>query len=223
MRFLFWNIRGFERPAMRRQIKDYIKEEFLDGVGLQETMKEDFTQRELEAILGEFKWVWKGVRGHSGGILMGIKEGSYELEDSDIGNFYVSIVVRQRTTNYRWELVTVYGPAQQDKPRDFIVELSRKCMVATLPLVFGGDFNLIRDSSEKNSSNLNQALMNKFNMFIDLHQLQKLKRSGSKFTCTNKQINPIMVTLDRILVSIEWETKYPLCSTWSRPRVGSDH
>jgi hypothetical protein len=76
--------------------------------------------------------------------------------------------VRQRTTHYRWELVTIYGPAQQDKSGDFIAELSRKCMVATLPLVFGGDSNLIRDSSEKNSSNLNQALMDKFNMFIDL-------------------------------------------------------
>jgi hypothetical protein len=32
-----------------------------------------------------------------------------------------------------------------------------------------------------------------------------------------------MVTLDGILVSTEWETKYPLCSAWSRPRVGSNH
>jgi hypothetical protein len=119
-------------------------------------------------------------------------------------------------------LVTIYGPTQQDKSGDFIAKLSRKCMVATLPLVFGGDFNLIRDSSEKNSGNLNQALMDKFNMFIDLHQLQELKRSGSKFTWTNKQINPVMVTLDGILVSTEWETKYPLCSAWSRPRLGSD-
>jgi hypothetical protein len=88
---LFWNIRDFGRLARRRQIKDYIKEEFLDGIGLQETMKEYFTQRELEAISGEFKWVCKGARGHSGGggILMGIKE------DLDIGDFYVSMVVRQ--------------------------------------------------------------------------------------------------------------------------------
>jgi hypothetical protein len=64
---LFWNIRDFGRLARRRQNKDYIKEEFLDGIGLQETMKEYFTQRELEAISGEFKWVCKGARGHSGG------------------------------------------------------------------------------------------------------------------------------------------------------------
>jgi hypothetical protein len=38
-------------------------------------------------------------------------------------------------------------------------------------------------------------------MFIDLHQLQEIKRSGSRFTWTNKQIKPVMVNLDIILVS----------------------
>jgi hypothetical protein len=64
---------------------------------------------------------------------MGIKEDSYEMEDTDIGDFYVSMVVRQRAPNYRWEMVIVYGPVQHDKSRDFIAELSRKCMMATLP------------------------------------------------------------------------------------------
>jgi hypothetical protein len=32
-----------------------------------------------------------------------------------------------------------------------------------------------------------------------------------------------MVNLDRILVSTKWETKFPLCFTWARIRVGSDH
>jgi hypothetical protein len=32
-----------------------------------------------------------------------------------------------------------------------------------------------------------------------------------------------MITLDRILVSTEWEHKYPLCFAWSKTRVGSDH
>jgi hypothetical protein len=38
-----------------------------------------------------------------------------------------------------------------------------------LPMVFGGDFNLIRSAKEKNTPNMNQALIDKFNMFIDLH------------------------------------------------------
>jgi hypothetical protein len=43
MRFMFWNIGGFGGPARRNLIRDYISSEGLDGIGLQETMKKDFT------------------------------------------------------------------------------------------------------------------------------------------------------------------------------------
>jgi hypothetical protein len=77
---------------------------------------------------------------------MGIREDLLEVKD-----FYVSMILRHRFTNFRWEMVTVYGLAQHERAQDFIVELSRKCLVASLPLVFGGDFNLIRSREEKSS------------------------------------------------------------------------
>jgi exonuclease III len=221
---MFWNIGGFGRPTRRNLIRDYISSEGLDGIGLQETMKKDFTQRELDEIFGgrPFRWVWNESRGHSGGLLMGVKEGQLEVEDSEIGDHYVSMVLRDRASNFRWELITVYGPAQHDESQDFISELSRKCMYAVLPVVLGGDFNLIRSAKDKNNSNINQRLMDKFNLFIDLYQLKEI-RSGLKYTCTNRQLSPVMVNLDRILMPTEWETRHPLCCAWSNARVGSDH
>jgi hypothetical protein len=65
--------------------------------------------------------------------------------------------------------------------------------------------------------------MDKINMFIDLHQLKEIRRNGPRYTWTNKQACPVMVTLDRILISTEWEDKQPLCFAWSKTRVGSDH
>jgi hypothetical protein len=161
--------------------------------------------------------------GHSGGILVGIKDETYELEESKIGDYFINMVLRSRLSNVRWELITVYGPAQHISSCDFISELSRKCMSVTLPLLLVGDFNLIRFTKDKNNSNLDQALMDKFNMFIDLFQLQEIRRSGVKFTWTNKQINLVMINLDRILVSTEWEAKFPKCFAWCKTRVGSDH
>jgi hypothetical protein len=84
-------------------------------------------------------------------------------------------------------MLTIYGPAHHDQYASFIPELSRKCMFACLPLVIGGDFNLIWTSNDKDNSNVNPGLMNMFNIFIDLHQLQEIRRSGSKYTWTNKQ------------------------------------
>jgi hypothetical protein len=46
-------------------------------------------------------------------------------------------------------MTIVYGSAYHDMSTDIIAELSRKYMYFVLPLVFGGDFNLVRRTSEK--------------------------------------------------------------------------
>jgi hypothetical protein len=48
MKLMFWNMRGFGRSARRRQVKNYIMEEKLEGIDLLETIKENFTQKELD-------------------------------------------------------------------------------------------------------------------------------------------------------------------------------
>jgi hypothetical protein len=70
MRMMFWNIRGLCKTSRRRQIKDFIMKEKLDGVGLQETIKSDYTQRELDDIAGgsllnRFGRVPRGTQGAS--------------------------------------------------------------------------------------------------------------------------------------------------------------
>jgi len=92
-----------------------------------------------------------------------------------------------------------------------------------LPLVIGGDFNLIREMSDKNSDNIDFRLIDQFNSFIGDHQLRELKRSGQKFTWTNKQDKPILVNLDRVFFSMGWEEKFPLSMSWCLTRVGFDH
>jgi hypothetical protein len=105
MKFMFWNMRGFGKPARRKQIRDYISNEGLDGIKLQETMKRDFTHMELAKISGggPFKWIWKGSKCHSWGILMGVKEDSHEIKDSNIGDHYISMVLRNMITHFMWE------------------------------------------------------------------------------------------------------------------------
>jgi hypothetical protein len=88
---------------------------------------------------------------------------------------------------------------------------------------YGGDFNLIRNEGEKNSDNVNYTLMDLFNNFIGNHQIREVRRAGPKYAWTNKQLNPIMVNLDRFLISTDWEERFPLCMAWSLTRVGSDH
>lgn len=84
-------------------------------------------------------------------------------------------------------------------------------------------FNIIREVADKSNCITDKRLMEKFNYFIDLHQLREIKKCGSKCTWTNKQTNPILSNIDRILESTEWENQYPRSSAWCKLRVGSDH
>jgi hypothetical protein len=117
----------------------------------------------------------------------------------------------------------VYGPAHHDSSADFILELSDTCSQEDLPLLMGGDFNLIRSNKDINRGSGNQNLLDLFNNFIGQFQLREIFISGPRITWSNKQKDPTLIKLDRILVSESWEVKYPTCHAWSKARVGSDH
>jgi hypothetical protein len=50
----------------------------------------------------------------------------------------------------KWNLIIVYGAAQLDDKEDFLIELGSACSDQELPLLIGGDFNIIRFPSKKN-------------------------------------------------------------------------
>lgn len=225
MKIVIWNIRGMGRLARIRQLKELMAKEKPDIIGLQETIKKSFSERELEALApgGGYKWGWIAASGHSGGILLGAKEDILQIEDWETGTFYVGATIRDRLTNVRWDCLTVYGPAQHDRSEEFLEELRIRCEKAVLPLLIGGDFNLIREEKDKNSGGGNTKLMHAFNNFIEKADLREIYRGGGGYTWTNKQLKPIQSNLDRILVTTEWEGKFPLATLNSRTRVGSDH
>jgi hypothetical protein len=49
----------------------------------------------------------------------------------------------------KWNLIIVYGAAQVEDKEDFLIELGNACSDQELPLLIGGDFNIIRFPSEK--------------------------------------------------------------------------
>lgn len=97
---------------------------------------------------------------------MGIDQDKLEMEHTENFEFCISMTVRNRLNNFRWLMLTVYGPAHHDRSLDFLEELYNICKEAVLPIIVGGDFNLIREESNKNSDNINYNLMDHFNRVI---------------------------------------------------------
>ncbi|XP_073363455.1 uncharacterized protein [Aegilops tauschii subsp. strangulata] len=147
MRALFWNICGFGHDGRRRQLIEYVRDEHIDIVAIQETMRSDFSWPELDRLSTHlFVWHWlpsSGNAGHSGGILLGVKDATFEVGSMDRGQFFVSMELYERALNFKWEVIIVYGPADHSRFASFLEELNRKVSAASLSVVVGGDFNLL--------------------------------------------------------------------------------
>ena len=80
----------------------HILQENLDLVGIQETIKQNFSDRELKEMSGPMDFIWKWCPGHSGGLLLGVKKETFEVEKVESTNFFLGCLVRNRLTNYRF-------------------------------------------------------------------------------------------------------------------------
>jgi hypothetical protein len=56
-----------------------------------------------------------------------------------------------KSDNFKWALVVVYSPAQDKNKETFLAELVNMCSHENLPLLIGGDYNILRHPSEKNN------------------------------------------------------------------------
>ena len=153
MKALFWNIRGMGKKSRVGLLKEHMFKEQVDIVGVQETIKHDFTEGELSLLSNgrPFQWKWLPARWHSRGISVGVKTDLMEVEDWFLGEHLIGVSIRQRLNNFRWQLVVVYGPAQHEYFADFLSEQGDFLTSTPLPCLVGGDFNLIRSLNDKSN------------------------------------------------------------------------
>ncbi|KAI5017478.1 hypothetical protein ZWY2020_042366 [Hordeum vulgare] len=127
MKLLCWNIRGFSLFGRRWQLIEYLREEEIDIVGLQETIHQVFSMLELQSLSRhQFAWQWLPAAGHSRGILLGVREDTFSVEDMDRGEFFVSMAITDRRAHLSWEVIIVYGPADHGRSSEFLAELRKK-------------------------------------------------------------------------------------------------
>ena len=94
------------------------------------------------------------------------------------GDFSVKFRVRSKLDGFRWSLVAVYGAAQPELKPDFLADLVRICGDENLPLLVGGDFNIIRRREEKNNDNFDGRWSMMFNMIIESLNLREIALTG---------------------------------------------
>lgn len=130
----------------------------------------------------EFFWHWIPPKGRSGGILLGVNLAIFVVEDTQLGEFFVKFHVKNKYDGFQCVLMAVCGAAQPEHKVRFLAEFVNSCRKQTCPLIFGGGFNLIRNTTEKNNDIYDGTWPMLFNACIETLNLRELEISGQKFT-----------------------------------------
>ena len=225
MRGMIWNSDGFGDTAKHLAVNEMVKENKLDFIAIIETGRSSFTAHFLRFLAAGMDFVWYCLppHGRSGGMLLGFNNAVISVQEVISGEFCVKLHLTSKLDGFTWALVVVYGAAQDSKKPEFLAELVRICEGETLPMLVGGDFNIIRRQEEKNNDNFNARWPTIFNAIIESLSLKDIKLSGRQYTWTSRRDTPTLEMLDRFLVSVEWEQKFPLVTVQALNRAGSDH
>jgi len=146
LRGIKWNSEGFRDPAKHLFVQELIKDHKLDFITLLETGRSNFSAQFLNHLAGgrDFAWYCSPPHGRSGGILVGINIETLHVNRVEVNDFCVKLYVRNKIDGFEWILMPVYGAAQDSHKPEFLSELVRMCESESLPLLVGGDFNIIR-------------------------------------------------------------------------------
>jgi exonuclease III len=157
MKGIFWNCNGFADGKKYRFLSELTKEKNLDFIALSETGRANFPQTTLNNICAgkDFLWHCMAPKGRSGGMILGIHLLTFDIGEIEEGDLYIRFKVRHKEDDFRFNLIIVYGPVQVEHKSHFLPEMVRVCSKDALPIIIGGDFNIIRSSDEKNNANYN--------------------------------------------------------------------
>lgn len=179
----YWNARGLGLSNKRSALKELLIRHKIDIVAIQETKKESFPTRQLNALSHTINyWLCKPSIGSSGGILLGINENKFSVIDSWIKEFSVLVLLSNKSENFIWLFTVVYGPVLSSKRIDFLNEIRNISLLGHSSWIIGGDFNLIRSRTEKMGPSYNSMLCNRFNTLISDLNLIDLPLLNRRFT-----------------------------------------
>ncbi|RVX20328.1 Transposon TX1 uncharacterized 149 kDa protein [Vitis vinifera] len=224
MKIISWNVRGLGSSNKRREIKDFLRLEKPDVVMIQETKKEKCDKRLVGSVwtVRNKDWVILSACGASGGILFIWDSKKLSKEEVVLGSFSISVKFVLEGCGPLW-ISTVYGPNSPSLRKDFWVELY-DIYGLTFPLwCVGGDFNVIRRSSEKLGGSRLTSSMRDFDSFISESELLDPPLRNASFTWSNMQESPMCKRLDRFLYSNEWGQLFPQGIQETLIRRTSDH
>ena len=157
-----WNVRGINNPAKRDAIKNLILYSGASVVCLQETKVQDMNlglgQQCLGPVFDNFFYV--SAVGTRGGVLLACNSSNVQMSNSHVTQNTVTSWIAYG--EHGWWFTGVHGPQEEASKVEFIQELREVRELHAGPWMVAGDFNLIKDPTEKSNDRINRRMMGRF-------------------------------------------------------------
>ncbi|KAF3771967.1 hypothetical protein EJ110_NYTH59084 [Nymphaea thermarum] len=149
-----------------------------------------------------------------------------QVQESKVQVYWISIAVKHLSSGRIFSVVGVYLHPDFRIRRFQFDELSAELSSISKPHVCLGDFNAVKDMSQKSGRPPALWPCILFNNFIRANQLKEIRDSRTKYSWSNNRKGPdnVQSLIDHCFVSHDWwDCRDWLFSLCIMPRTSSDH
>lgn len=205
------DVRGLNARARRNSVREFVLQERVSILCLQETKMDVVTPTLVNEMLGPlFDYCFLPSVGLSGGIILAWRTDVWAFSEASAQQF--SVTAKATLLNAAaapWWITVVYGPQDDDEKVQFLsslIQVRASCPEAWL---LCGDFNMIYKEADKSNGRLDRRGMRRFRAFINRVAIDELHLEGRRFTWSNWRDNPTLERLDRVFASPDWIAQHP--------------
>uniref|UniRef100_A0A2N9IC90 Reverse transcriptase domain-containing protein n=1 Tax=Fagus sylvatica TaxID=28930 RepID=A0A2N9IC90_FAGSY len=225
MSLLSWNCRRLAQPAAVRSLRAMVRKYNPNCVFIQETKVDLNKMISVIEGLGFLKHCVVLVVGCAGGLILGWKA-EVDIEVTVANKNIINAIVFSSPPNQPWMLTVVYAPPSKSRRTLFWDHLKKLSDSFPGPWICVGDFNCIKEQSEKAGGKPFASSSNsELGGFLFDCNLIDLGFCGNSFTWSNKRKGRanIKERLDRAMANVGWRSLFPRASVRHLPATSLDH
>ncbi|XP_071727067.1 uncharacterized protein [Rutidosis leptorrhynchoides] len=184
MKILSLNVRGFGVTGKFGWVKGLCYNVRPDIAAFQETKCRVLGDQWVQQLWGhdDFGYIQKEVVGNSGGLLIIWDTNRFKVNCAVGGEFFISIRRTWVGSGHDTILVNVYGPHCDAGKKKMWESLDNLLLCSDSGWVLCGDFNEVREQSDRLNCDFHEARARRFNEFIVRNNLIEIPIKGRKFT-----------------------------------------
>ncbi|GMI71546.1 hypothetical protein HRI_000823900 [Hibiscus trionum] len=207
-----WNTRGLGSSTKRAAIRKQILKLKPGLIFIQESKRENVDIALIAQLCGRnsnFNYVFSPSTGAAGGLITCWDDDFFAQQNTSIHKRFIASVGIIKQIGLKCIAINLYAPNSHAERKILWEELREMLDRVKLPILIGGDFNIVRSKSEKSGVHFHRSAMEEFESFIGDVGIIDLPLAGGAYTWSSNWEVPVFCRLDRFLLSADILSKLP--------------